>query len=217
MGNSPSRLVPDDASPAQYTQAFFVLSSAFIVSIQFLPDDIRAVLMDYGARRPQKKDAASATTAANANISPAMLKLRGVLAKLTNCSQVPHSWFRHFYIVSTGWSVIWLAQFLSKGRVMAAIASWQQKTAPNSMGLGQTYVVAALMAVQGMRRLYESYFVARMGKSPMWFVHWMLGLAYYTAMGLGVWIEGSGMFAVEWHFRAHALVRRDLTSFRCYS
>jgi 3-oxo-5-alpha-steroid 4-dehydrogenase 3 len=215
MGNGQSRLVPVDASPAQYTQAFFVLSSAFIFSIQFLPDDIRGVLMDYGARRPQQKDAANATAAANA--SPAMLKLRGVLAKLTNCSQVPHSWFRHFYIVSTGWSVFWLAQFLSKGRVMAAIASWQQKTAPNGMGLGQTYVVAALMAVQGTRRLYESYFVARMGKSPMWFVHWMLGLLYYTAMGLGVWVEGSGTSAVEWHFRAQALLRRDLTYFRCYS
>jgi 3-oxo-5-alpha-steroid 4-dehydrogenase 3 len=189
MGNVASSLVPANASPAQYTQAFFALSSAFIFSIQFLPDDIRGVLMDYGARRP-KQDSASPKDGATP--SPALAKLKAVLAKLTDCTQVPHSWFRHFYIVSVSWSLFWLAQFLSKGKVMAAIAAWQAKVAPKGMGLGQTYVVAALMAIQGARRLYESYFVARMGKSPMWCVHWALGLAYYTAIGLSVWVEGSG-------------------------
>lgn len=152
--------------------------------------------MDYGARRPQQ-DNGSASKDSGAGPSPALVKLKAVLAKLTDCTQVPHSWFRHFYIVSVGWSIFWLSQFLSRGRLMTAIAAWQAKVAPKGMGLGQTYIVAALMAIQGSRRLYESYFVARMGKSPMWCVHWALGLAYYTAMGLGVWVEGSGMLTMS--------------------
>ena len=188
MGNVASSLAGSSATPAQYTQSVFVLASAFIFGIQFLPDDVRGALMDYGARRPN-----DASYGASSKQSTALAKLKSLLAKLTEYGQVPHSWFRHFYIVSVGWSIFWLMQFLSKGRVMEAIAAWQVKQGNGKgMGLGQTYVICALMALQGSRRLYESYFVTRMGKSPMWFVHWALGLLYYTAMGLTVWVDGSG-------------------------
>lgn len=190
MGNVASSLAGSGTTPAKCTQSFFVLASAFILGIQFLPDDVRGALMDYGARRQ-----ADASHEGSTKQPTAFAKLKTLLAKFTDYGQVPHSWFRHFYLVSVGWSVFWLLQFLNKGKAMEAIAAWQAKEGTGKgMSLGQTYVVCALMALQGSRRLYESYFVAKMGKSPMWFVHWALGLFYYTAMGQSVWVEGSGEF-----------------------
>lgn len=55
------------------------------------------------------------------------------------------------------------------------------------------YVVVVFMVIQGVRRLYESYFVVRMGKFFMWCVYWVLGLVYYIVIGFSVWVEGLGM------------------------
>lgn len=33
--------------------------------------------------------------------------------------------------------------------------------------------------------------------SKMWFVHWLLGIAFYVTVGIAVWIEGAGMPAIE--------------------
>jgi 3-oxo-5-alpha-steroid 4-dehydrogenase 3 len=51
-----------------------------------------------------------------------------------------------------------------------------------------------MMAAQGGRRLYECFRVMKPGKTPMWFVHWGLGLAFYAVMSVSVWVEGSGEF-----------------------
>lgn len=140
--------------------------------------------MDYGARRPN--DAAVSQQAG------AVAKLKDMLATLSNIGQVPHSWFRHFYMVSVGWSLYWATQFLTKGKVIGALAAKQAATGGRGMALTQVYIAWLLMSMQGSRRLYETFFVSKMGKSPMWVVHWALALAYYTAMGTAVWIEGSG-------------------------
>ncbi|KAK5749338.1 hypothetical protein LTS12_020593 [Elasticomyces elasticus] len=54
----------------------------------------------------------------------------------------------------------------------------------------QVVVTWAILLVQGSRRLYESREFARPSKSQMWFVHWVLGLGFYTATGIAVWVEG---------------------------
>ena len=33
--------------------------------------------------------------------------------------------------------------------------------------------------------------------SKMWFVHWLLGIAFYLAVGVSVWIEGAGKSGTE--------------------
>lgn len=60
------------------------------------------------------------------------------------------------------------------------------------MELGRAFLTWCMMALQGSRRLFECFAVVKAGRSSMWAVHWVLGLAFYTTMSVVVWIEGSG-------------------------
>jgi 3-oxo-5-alpha-steroid 4-dehydrogenase 3 len=51
-------------------------------------------------------------------------------------------------------------------------------------------VVWALMLLQGVRRMLESYAYTSTSKSTMWFAHWILGLVFYITMNIAIWIEG---------------------------
>lgn len=77
---------------------------------------------------------------------------------------------------------------------MKTMAQLQVRTGTPSMDVGQVYIAWLFMTAQGFRRLYESLYVSKPGSSPMWAVHWAFGLAFYTTMGVAIWVEGSGMF-----------------------
>ncbi|KAK7417492.1 hypothetical protein QQZ08_011609 [Neonectria magnoliae] len=175
-------------SPAQWCQTFFLLSAGLIVVIQTLPKDVRSAVMDYGARRPQ--DGGQQTEKPRA--------AWGFLTKLTDVGQVPHSWFIHFYIVSISASAFWAWQFFQRGGLMADMVKLQDRAGEPSMELGKVYLACVLMALQGLRRFYESLFVSKPGSSPMWVVHWALGLVYYSTMSVSVWIEGSSAILESW-------------------
>ena len=49
------------------------------------------------------------------------------------------------------------------------------------------------MGFQGVRRLLESSTLAKPSASKMWVLHWLLGIVFYLAVGISVWIEGAGM------------------------
>lgn len=162
-------------SPAQWCQAYYILGSAIIVSIQVLPVDLRGALLNYGAR--QQNPARTS-------------KLAWVLDSL----QVPHSWFLHFYLLSVGLSVFWAWQYGTKGWALAQIIKAQVKGSGDglSMDMSQVFVAWGLMAAQGGRRLFESIFIMKAGKSPMSSLHWLVGVIFYATMSVSVWIEGSG-------------------------
>ncbi|KAL7809915.1 hypothetical protein V8C26DRAFT_259386 [Trichoderma gracile] len=184
-----------DLAPAEWCQIFFVANAGFILMLQALPDDMRRALMDYGARRATSRQASSKKDEAEA-------PKEGFFDILTSYGQVPHSWFIHFYITSVSWSIFWGWQFVSKGSVMRALAERQHQAAGNDASseveLTATLVAWLLMSSQGARRLFECLFVTKPGSSPMWFVHWVLGLAYYTTLGISVWIQGSGAILRSW-------------------
>ncbi|CAF3444534.1 unnamed protein product [Fusarium graminearum] len=182
-------------TPVQCCQTFFALSTAIVLGIQALPQDVRSALMDYGARRP--KDAKH-EKGREENKQKVFVPLRSFMKNLTEYGQVPHSWFLHFYIVSVALSGFWAWQYLTKGHVLRTIATWQDRAGGPSMSLEQIFVAWLLMALQGSRRLYESLFVFKPGSSPMWFIHWALGLSYYIAMSLAVWVEGSSAILAAW-------------------
>ncbi|KAF4983340.1 hypothetical protein FZEAL_1232 [Fusarium zealandicum] len=182
-------------TPAQWCQSFFVLSAAFVLSVMALPDDVRSALMDYGARRPKEAEQGNGKTG-KPKQSPTGLK--AFLKNPTNYGQVPHSWFLHFYIVSVSLSAFWAWQYLQRGSVMRSIATLQDRARDPSMDLEQVFVVWLFMTLQGSRRLYESLYVSKPGSSPMWVVHWALGLVYYTTMSIAVWVEGSSAILASW-------------------
>ncbi|CAL8576483.1 hypothetical protein XPA_002363 [Xanthoria parietina] len=57
--------------------------------------------------------------------------------------------------------------------------------------MNQLALMWTLMAVQGLRRLVESILLGKSSASKMWFVHWILGVLFYAAMSIAVWIEGA--------------------------
>lgn len=59
------------------------------------------------------------------------------------------------------------------------------------MSIDQIALAWALMTVQGIRRLLESIVFCKASASKMWFAHWLLGVTFYLAFGIAVWIEGA--------------------------
>ena len=109
--------------------------------------------------------------------------------------QVPHTWFQHFYVVSVLSSMFWGLQILVKGYLLDTLCqSVGQSNRAGGMTLDQVVITCSLVTVQGVRRLLESSFFIKSSGSKMWFVHWLLGIAFYLALGVSCWIEGAGMF-----------------------
>ena len=74
------------------------------------------------------------------------------------------------------------------------------------MSIDQIALTWSLMSIQGVRRLFESSMFAKPSTSKMWFVHWLLGIAFYLAVGVSVWIEGAGEPGTEIKRRLRILV-----------
>ena len=107
--------------------------------------------------------------------------------------QVPHGSFAHFYVVSVLSSLFWGFQIVTRGNLLKTVCHAQVDGSKSSMSMDQITLAWLLLIIQGLRRLLESYFVTKHSASTMWFVHWYLGVAFYLAMGVAIWIEGAGM------------------------
>ena len=155
-----------------------------------MPDTLRARFVTYGAR-------ATSTTVDSEPLArpdaPDRSRVQLALDRLASL-RVPHSYFTHFYVASVLSSLFWAFQLLSRGPAFQAIAT---RIGPQhlekSMSIHQVLLCWALMLVQGIRRLHESRIFSKPSSSRMWFVHWLLGLAFYLAATVAVWIEGTGM------------------------
>ncbi|KAG5930423.1 hypothetical protein E4U53_002238 [Claviceps sorghi] len=178
------------ASPSGICQAFFLGATAAFLSLTVLPRDARSAFLDYGARRQGRAEGPGGGLA----------RLLGVVSV-----QVPHAWFWHFYLLSTGLSAFWAWQFLAGGSVMGVLAGWQGR-GRRSAELGRVVLAWAMMAAQGGRRLFECLFVTRPGRTPMLAVHWVLALAFYAAVSVAVWVEGSGDIVEFWHSEKGAVL-----------
>jgi 3-oxo-5-alpha-steroid 4-dehydrogenase 3 len=174
-------------TPAQWCQAFFLLGAGGVLAVAAMPRDVKALLMDYGARNAQKP---------SANGPPSRDSesgwLTSLLAAITSWTQVRHSWFTAFYVVSLACSVFWLAQYLGDGAVLRLIASCQVAAQGPSSTPGQVALGWLMMFLQAARRVFEHATVIKPSKSTMWVVHWLLGLFFYLVMGVSIWVEGSG-------------------------
>ena len=105
---------------------------------------------------------------------------------------VPHAWFWHYYAVSVLLSLFWLPQLLAGGSAVRWLAgdaaSWPQPAPARE----QVLLAWGLVSAQGLRRLGEYAFVLRPSAAPMPFLVHIVGIAYYTFLSVGVWIDGAG-------------------------
>ena len=80
------------------------------------------------------------------------------------------------------------------------------------MRFEQVKIAWLMLLVQGGRRLYEClslskediFSVENTSTSKMWGGHWLLGLAFYAATSVAIWVEG------VWALEEHELSYRDL-------
>jgi len=170
--------------PASFCQAFFLLGAAGVLAAAAVPTAGGRPLLNYGARTSERG-------AVGENSNGFRTQIDVVAAYLASWGQVPHAWFRTFYVASLASSAFWLLQYLLHGAALVRIASLQAASRSPSMTLGQVYLVSVLMGIQGLRRLYEQLAVVKGSSSKMWAVHWMLGLSFYLVVGVAVWVEGA--------------------------
>lgn len=148
----------------------------------------------YGARSNQP----SSSTDGKSNpkdaraAEPSKTACRDLLDRISSWN-VPHSYFLHFYIVSVASSLLWLSQLATKGPLFRAVTTnMHERHLKSSMTLNQLALCWVLLTTQGLRRLYECITLTRPSASKMWIGHWLFGISFYCAIGIAVWIEGTG-------------------------
>lgn len=81
----------------------------------------------------------------------------------------------------------------TQGSYLKAIDEFtRSRDGRNGMSSDQTILAWALIGTQGIRRLLESMTTRKQSKSTMFIAHWFLGIFFYLAMGVAVWVEGIG-------------------------
>ncbi|KAK4918374.1 hypothetical protein LTR66_016877 [Elasticomyces elasticus] len=169
-------------------RAFFLLAAATTITIS-IPASLRSRFLVYGPR-------ASST-------QPSTSQNKGFLDTLATW-QVPHSYFTQFYIASILSSIFWAVQITCRGALFQAIATRvSEEHRRPSMSITQLVICCVLLFMQGSRRLWECITFSKPSTSRMWFVHWILGLGFYLAAGVAIWIEGSGVLLTTEFSIAH--------------
>lgn len=160
-------------------RAFYIFASYAILIVRFIPD-LNSRFLDYGPRT-----AGTEKKAVDNSVLPRWFRIQfdpvlDWLAEMT----VPHAWFTHFYICSSICSAFWLYQSQISWRDFPSLTRHHI-----SSQQGRVAYCMMLLQLQGLRRLYECLFVAKASKSRMWIGHYFIGLAFYLATNIAVWIE----------------------------
>ncbi|KAL5354570.1 hypothetical protein ACLOAV_000659 [Pseudogymnoascus australis] len=172
--------------PVQVLRNFYLLASTLLVSVNVVPS-LQQRFLKYGPRATKVKDE-HGKPVAEPESSGRLSQFMDMLASLG----VPHSWFTHFYIASVASSVFWAIQVARKGLIFRYLAELHLDNSVNepSMSIDQVVLVWALMTIQGSRRLYECIALSKPSTSKMGAAAYLLGVVFYLAMGVVVWIEG---------------------------
>jgi 3-oxo-5-alpha-steroid 4-dehydrogenase 3 len=163
--------------PALLCRIFFSLGTAVAIGGTIIPP-FREHIMNYGPR------STTSTTISEQHKTKITRFLEYV-----GSFQVLHAWFTHYYVVSVASSVFWAHQIYTHGTAFKFLASLSESR-PATMTLNQVFLAWLFMAVQGVRRLYESIVFTKQSQSRMWAGLWIIGIAFYVFMGISVWIEG---------------------------
>ena len=161
-------------------RAFYVLSSLAILTVRLIPAFAQRFLA-YGARATieQRRGSHIDEKFAKQNQPSSVgIKLLDYLATFN----VPHSWFTHFYILSLVCSFTTLT-------TLYYFPWYYEETIKRNTNIEVAAFCAHLMLLQSLRRLFECIFVHRSSTSRMWIGHYAIGMAFYLATNLAIWIE----------------------------
>lgn len=103
---------------------------------------------------------------------------------------VPHDWFVSFYALSISLSLFWPPEALYLRGPMYRLVRDYTEEREATMGFRQVQLVWIMLLIQGGRRLYESITFETNSRSEMWVGHWAIGIFFYTATSVAVWVEG---------------------------
>ncbi|KAH8422696.1 putative 3-oxo-5-alpha-steroid 4-dehydrogenase [Aspergillus melleus] len=198
-------------------RAFFVFASCTILSVS-LSQSLRSRFVPYGARatstgesKPTPNPISSPSKSSGGS---AVTRPLDYLAAL----KVPHGYFTQFYIASVLSSLFWAVQLLSRGAAFQAVATRiRPERLQDVMSLNQILLCWALMLVQGIRRLVECLALSKPSSSQMWFGHWLVGIAFYVAVSVAIWIEGTGTLLAHEYTLDHIKITNvpSLRTFLC--
>ena len=172
--------------PQVFLQAFYLTASAAILLVYLIPA-LNKRFLPYGARVLDQPLAGKEGSPRAFVPATGSLQLSAFLDRIAN-AKVPHRWFIHFYVASALSSAFWAYQILTRGQLYSFLASFF----PDSHDPDPCIRVAlcwALLAIQGVRRLYESLLQPK-GSSQMWIGHYAIGITFYLVTGVSIWIEG---------------------------
>ncbi|KAI4652103.1 hypothetical protein J4E93_002300 [Alternaria ventricosa] len=161
----------EDLHPVALLRIFYLAASLLILVIQAVPA-LRSRFLAYGSR----------VTGVSGRKEPPVQQQSALTRTLDYAAslQVPHNYFTHFYITSVLCSLFWA------WRLHVWEAGRQQQ------------IVWALLLLQGLRRMLESYAYTSTSKSRMWFAHWILGLLFYITINMAIWVETPNNAAGNW-------------------
>jgi 3-oxo-5-alpha-steroid 4-dehydrogenase 3 len=170
---------------AQLCRAFFILATVATITANSIPQ-LQEAWVVYGSRRSKAASADDTSQSPVKSQYPSILDYAGGF-------QVPHSWFTSFYIVSVASSTFWAFQMVTRGSIFLFLAPHGSNRTGGpqaTMTINQIAITWLLMALQGIRRLYESTSLSKPSEAKMPILGWAVGIAFYLGVGLSVWVEG---------------------------
>ncbi|ODQ50796.1 hypothetical protein SAICODRAFT_96256 [Saitoella complicata NRRL Y-17804] len=163
-------------------RAYFLLTSCSVL-LAYVTPSLRASFIPYG------KTLTSSAKNKSGTGSQAREQKKDSLLDWAASWTVPKKFFKHFYVLSTFVSIGWAWVIIERRWRDAPISPWLSTwRTQSSLEVALTW---AMMLIQGVRRLCECFFVERPTQARMWIGHYVVGLGFYSAMSLAVWIEGA--------------------------
>ncbi|KAL2354630.1 putative 3-oxo-5-alpha-steroid 4-dehydrogenase [Cryomyces antarcticus] len=188
--------------PVLAIRGLFISLSLAVLTVNIVPA-FRNRFLEYGSRAsiPDSKEAYSKHEDCGKSLRDPSSRLpNNVFLQVLDtvaALRVPHSWFMSFYVVSVSASLFWASQIVVHGPFFTFFSLATRKTPPASTTVHQVVLTWSLMLLQGCRRLYECLTLSKPSTSKMWIGHWILGILFYLAMNVAVWVEGASAFQTE--------------------
>lgn len=166
-------------------RSFYIVTAGGILIARLIPA-LRQRFLAYGARQDQGKSDHSQDIqrqqSVSSSSSSSITKLLDYAATIT----VPHSWFTHFYIVSTLSALVW-SILLSTDLVWSlGIAHYNHKS---NYWQYKPRGCLLFMLIHSLRRLYECIYVSKTSRSRMWVGHYLVGIGFYLVTNIGIWVD----------------------------